>query len=71
MSKRLTIDMFIKKANVVHNNYYLYDLVDFILTHDNIVITCPKHGEFIQRVNTHLAGHGCPICGDMKLRKNT
>jgi very-short-patch-repair endonuclease len=71
MSKRLTIDMFIKKANIVHNYYYLYDLVDFILTHDNIVITCPKHGEFIQRVNTHLAGHGCPICGDMKLRKNT
>src|ERR1035437_4384440 len=71
MSKLLTTYEFIDKANAVHDNYYMYDLVSFKHTHDNIIIICPKHEEFIQRVNTHLAGHGCPICGKMKLRKNT
>jgi very-short-patch-repair endonuclease len=71
MARILTIDAFIAKANAVHNNYYEYDLVDFKHTHDNIIISCPTHGEFIQRVNTHLEGCGCPLCGKMKLRKNT
>ena len=69
MSKRLTIDMFIKKANIVHNYYYLYDLVDFILTHDNIVITCPKHGEFQQTPDAHLQGRGCPNCNSSKAER--
>ena len=71
MARMLTIDMFVAKANATHNNYYKYDLVSFKHTHENVVISCPVHGEFIQRVNTHLSGCGCPKCGKMKLRKNT
>ena len=27
-------------------------------------IICPVHGEFLQRANDHLSGHGCPHCGN-------
>ena len=32
-------------------------------------IICPKHGEFWQKPNDHLNGHGCPECNESKLEK--
>jgi very-short-patch-repair endonuclease len=53
---------FIMEANEVHDNFYTYDKVEYIWCHKKIIITCPKHGDFLQEPRTHLSGHGCPVC---------
>lgn len=60
------IDVFVEKANVVHNNFYDYSngVYDGALT--NIIITCPIHGEFEQLPSNHLRGHGCVECRNDK-----
>ena len=64
--KKLTNDDFIKKSNLVHNNKYNYDNVNY-LNHKSIVsIKCDKHGEFKQVAGQHLSGSGCPICKSSK-----
>ena len=66
---KLSKDDFLKKANDTHKNFYNYDKSDFIKTRDMITITCPKHGDFIQRSSSHLLGSGCPTCQESKGEK--
>jgi len=54
---------FIKKASIIHNNLYSYDKINYINKHTKITITCPVHGDFQQKPNNHLSGHGCLQCG--------
>ena len=54
---------FIDEANKVHKNKYTYDKVNYINTDTKIIITCPKHGDFLETPYLHLKGHGCPKCG--------
>lgn len=55
---------FIQKAQSIHGNLYDYSKIsDFITSRDKVCIICPKHGEFWQRQDIHLSGHGCPKCG--------
>ena len=54
---------FINRANIVHNNKYDYNSINFKNLHNKIQIHCPKHGYFEQNAYDHLNGHGCPICG--------
>jgi len=61
-TKKLTTNMFIEKASIVHNNYYDYSLVDYKISHVEIKIKCPKHGEFQQLPYVHLSGCGCKKC---------
>ena len=65
----LTIEEFKKKANNIHNNFYIYDLVDYVNTKLPVKIICPIHGIFEQPPNTHLDGHGCPMCRASLLEK--
>lgn len=60
--KKFTTVQFIDKANVVHNNLYDYSLTYYLGFNKNLKITCKKHGEFLQRAENHLNGHGCPTC---------
>ena len=46
-----------------HEGYYTYDKVKYVNAYTNVTITCPEHGDFQQRPNSHLSGHGCPECG--------
>lgn len=55
-------ELFIRKANAVHNGFYSYECVDYRGAHKSVEITCPKHGKFRQIATTHLAGCGCPTC---------
>lgn len=64
--KNKTTKQFIIEANKVHNNKYDYSKVNYINSSTLITIICPTHGEFMQRVNTHLSGHGCPNCNKSK-----
>ena len=60
---RMTLDMFISKANRIHNCKYDYSLVKLgkRLT-EPVTIICPAHGKFIKRPDKHLAGQGCQKC---------
>ena len=67
ISKRtLTKKDFIERANNVHNGLYGYDKVVYVNNTTDVCITCPKHGDFMQRPDHHLNGSGCPICGGTK-----
>lgn len=57
-------EWFVAKANEVHNNKYTYEHLVYTNTHDKMTITCPTHGDFEQSGDAHLAGHGCPKCGN-------
>lgn len=56
---------FIKKAIVLHENKYDYSKVIYVKNSEKVIITCPKHGDFLQRPNdhTHKNKNGCPLCG--------
>lgn len=59
-------DYFVLKAKEVHNNIYKYEHVIYTNSKKNVLITCPKHGDFLQRPNHHLQGSGCPRCNMSK-----
>jgi hypothetical protein len=68
-----TNEQFVIDANRVHNNYYSYKKCKYINHADKVIITCPKHGDFLQSPNVHLDNSGCPKCkipmGEKAIRK--
>jgi hypothetical protein len=61
--KRLTRDLFIKKAIELHGDRYDYSIVEYTNSRSKLRIICPVHGIFEQTSNSHLSGSGCPKCG--------
>lgn len=59
---------FIKKSQEIHNKYD-YSKVEYVDSKTKVCIICPTHGEFWQTPNSHLSGHGCPVCSSNKLSK--
>jgi hypothetical protein len=55
-------ELFYRKANEKHNNYYIYNKVNYINGSTDVTITCIKHGDFTVAPYNHLAGQGCPQC---------
>lgn len=53
---------FATKSAIVHNDKYSYELVDYKNNKTKVSISCPLHGSFQQKPNSHLNGKGCPIC---------
>ena len=62
--KTITTDEFKKRGSIIHNGKYIYNKSIYTGTYNDLIITCPVHGDFIQRANDHLNGHGCPHCGN-------
>lgn len=56
-------EVFISRANRIHNNKYDYSLAVLNGLKSNIIIKCPIHGEFSQIAHSHLEGRGCFKCG--------
>lgn len=50
---------FITKATRIHGRKYDYSNVNYVRSHDKVIITCPKHGGFYQTPSNHLMGRGC------------
>lgn len=68
MSKRLTTEEFIERANRKHDYKYDYSLVEYKNSNINVIIKCATHGEFSQASFNHLRGQNCPECsGNAKL----
>ena len=65
--KKVNIEMFIERANIIHNNKYDYSLFEYQKSIVPNKIICPEHGIFLQSANVHLSGHGCPKCGIIKI----
>lgn len=61
--RKYTTNIFIEKAKNVHGEKYDYSKVDYKGNKIPVIIICPEHGEFLQRPNDHLNGHGCNECG--------
>lgn len=58
--------VFIEKARKVHGDTYDYSKVKYIKAKIKVRIGCAKHGEFEQAPDGHLAGAGCPRCGELR-----
>lgn len=68
MSKYNT-DIFIEKANQVHNNKYDYTDVKYINSITKVKIKCATHGTFEQAPAEHIRGKGCSKCSFIKVAK--
>lgn len=63
-NKTSNTEEFINKSNKIHNNKYNYFRVQYISAHKNVIICCPKHGEFLCTPHNHLRCKGCPTCNN-------
>lgn len=63
-------ELFIKRANEIHDGKYDYSKVEYINNRTKVCIICPEHGEFWQTPSSHLNGKGCPICKISHLERN-
>lgn len=65
-NNRLKLDIeYLSEMNLKHNNKYQYKLNNKrIKKRELIKIICPIHGEFNQKLEAHLNGHGCSKCAN-------
>lgn len=69
-SKAYTTEEWISKAKCVHNNKYTYDKTVYENEYNDVIITCPIHGDFTQVPKDHLQGCGCQRCSESSLERN-
>jgi 5-methylcytosine-specific restriction endonuclease McrA len=62
MVARLTTEEFVAKATQVHGGRYTYEKVVYQTTKSQIVVTCPKHGDYVVTPVIHLQGHVGRCC---------
>lgn len=65
-NSRLTTDEFLIKSKKIHGDVYDYSKTVYELSTKKVIITCKKHGDFLQTPNSHLKGNGCKVCWDEK-----
>jgi hypothetical protein len=61
-AKSSDINIFTEEASLKHNYYYDYSLSVYVDAKTDIIIICPKHGQFEQMPDKHLSGNRCPSC---------
>lgn len=61
-NKKYTLEEFITKSNLKHKNKYSYEKSIYVNNSTKIIITCEKHGDFLQRPYDHQKGNGCKFC---------
>ena len=64
---RSNTEEFIYKANLANGFRYIYNKTVYIRAKDDVIVTCPIHGDFKVRANHHLNGTGCKYCNFSKL----
>lgn len=70
MSKKLTTEEFVTKANLVHNSKYDYSKTVYDGARSIVMITCPIHGDFKQEARDHTNGkNGCQKCSLDTIKK--
>ena len=66
-TKKMTSEDFIKKANIVHNNFFSYDKCLYKGSGEKVIVKCPYHGYFEVKANNHLNGVNCKKCENEKI----
>lgn len=69
--KKLTTDIFIKRAKEVHGDTYDYSESLYNGYDNKLKIICVKHGIFNQAPSNHLSGKGCEKCANESRGKNS
>lgn len=59
---RYSTEEFIQKAKAIHGDKYNYSKSIYKSNRNKIIITCLRHGDFIQLPQNHLQGIGCSKC---------
>ena len=67
--KRFNTEDFVRKGCEIHGNRYTYQRTEYKNDHTDAIITCPRHGDFVQNANYHIQGRGCPECGPRSTRR--
>jgi len=62
--------VFIHNSKLIHGDHFDYSEVEYVTSRTYVKLSCPKHGQFEQRPDSHLLGHGCSRCSDEKKAKN-
>lgn len=73
MSKTLSYENFLEKANTTHQCFYSYPEENSVLYTNRktiVSIECPKHGLFKKKAQKHLSGQGCFECKIEQLVKD-
>lgn len=66
-NKQLTNDEFISRLKEIHGKKFTYEKTKYKSTHEHVIVTCVKHGDFVVTPANILRGKGCPICLESKL----
>jgi hypothetical protein len=61
---KITFDEFVRRSVEKHGTKYDYSKVAFKTIKDKVIIGCPVHGWFEQKVEAHMNGKGCKICAN-------
>ena len=59
----------LKKAKYIHGDKYRYDRFIYNGTKNKVIITCKIHGDFEQKLASHLEGKGCIKCAKELVKK--
>ncbi len=62
--RKKTKEQFIAESQILYDNKYSYDKVNYLSNQMKVMITCPIHGDFEQKPLIHLQGRGCSLCND-------
>ena len=67
--RKIGLEEFIARARAVHGDKYDYSMSRYVDMRSNVEIVCPIHGPFNQRAQSHILGHGCPLCKSDKQKE--
>ena len=67
--RKISQEAYIARAKEVHGDKYDYSKTKYKDMRSKIEIVCPVHGSFYQQAQSHLLGHGCPLCKSDKQKE--
>ena len=66
--KQRTLEDFVAQARQIHGDKYSYDKAVYKNDSTKVIVTCPKHGDFLITPDNHIhAKQGCKQCAHEKI----
>jgi very-short-patch-repair endonuclease len=66
----VTTSSFLKDVKKIHGKKYNYDKTIYDGYKNDVIVTCPKHGDFLIKPGNLLKGSGCKKCAFEKIAKD-